>query len=349
MDTSDHVDSPTTFLMPNLEETVAIFPDNGMNPHHNEIYPQSRAWITSFNKMVYGPKMQAFMNNCNFELINTLCYPYAGRDGLRATMDLHNLLWLYDEYTDTKSGRGANEAAAVVQQSLRNSEFDDGSWLCTMMKDFKAQHIDRAGSDNASRFIDHFCTYVTLVGREAELRESSEVLDIRGYVSMRRETSGVRACFDLVEYCLNVSLTQDTYNDPVFISGYEAAMDLICWANDLYSYNMEQAKEHGGANIVTVIMKTKNLNLQAAVDFLGGYFESLVSQWYTARMILSNRPGKQYRDTVHVLDAYGDWVRGNVIWSFTTERYFGINNNIIRKTRCVTLNKPFCGAIDLAE
>ncbi|KAF9058518.1 isoprenoid synthase domain-containing protein [Rhodocollybia butyracea] len=341
MDASEDIDSLTTFLMPNLEEAVSIFPDNGMNPHYNEIQPQAREWINRFSKTVYGPKMQAFMDSCNFEILGTFCYPYADKDGLRAAMDLLNIMWLYDEYTDIKNGRDAREAAVVVQHSLGNPEFDDRSWLCTVMKDFNAQHISRAGSNNASRFIDHFCTYTTLVGREAEVRELNEVLDIREYIAMRREISGVRTAFDPTEYCLNVNLAPDIYNDPVFISGYDAAMDLICWANDLYSYNMEQAKQHGSANIVTVIMKTKKLDLQAAVDFLGGYFESLVSQWYMARMALGIRPGKEYRDAVRVLDAFGDWVRGNVIWSFTTERYFGVNNDVIRKTRFVTLNKPF--------
>ncbi|KAF9061259.1 isoprenoid synthase domain-containing protein, partial [Rhodocollybia butyracea] len=183
----------------------------------------------------------------------------------------------------------------------------------------------------------------------AELRESNKVLDIPGYTAFRREASVARLAFDLAEYCLGINLSQEIHNDPVFISGYNAAIDLIWWANDLYSYNMEQAKGHRCANIVTVIMETKKLKLQVALDFFGGYFESLANQLYTARMTLNSRPGQEYHDAVRVLDAYADWVRGNVIWCFTTERYFGIDNSTIRKTRCVTLREPFEGIINLVE
>ncbi|KAF9062379.1 isoprenoid synthase domain-containing protein [Rhodocollybia butyracea] len=335
--------------MPDLEDTLAIFPNKGLNPHHDEIRAESRAWINRFNKTVYGPKMRAFMESCEFEFIQSFCYPYAGKDGLRATMDLANVLWLYDEYTDTQNGQDAHKAAIIVQRSLRECKFDDGSWLCHMTKDFKTNHIDRAGSNIASRLIDHFCTYVTHVGREAELRESNEVLDIRGYTAFRREASAVRVAFDLVEYCLGVDLSQEIHNDPVFISGYNAALDLVCWANDLYSYNMEQAKGHSGANIITVIMETKKLKLQVALDFFGGYFESVTNQLHTARTTLNSRPGHEYHDAVRVLDALADWVRGNVLWSFTTERYFGIDSSTIRTTRRVTLKEPFCGTFNLVD
>ncbi|KAF9021649.1 terpenoid synthase [Hymenopellis radicata] len=323
--------SSTTFLMPDLEADLSVFPDNGLNVHHEEARVGSRAWINSFNRTVYGPKMRALMDNCNFELINSYCYPYAEKDGLRAAMDLTNMLWVYDEITDTESGQEAHKSASVVERTLRDPDFDDGSWLCLAIKDFKDRYFDRAGPDTARRLIDHLCSYARTVGKEAELRERGEILDIRSYSAFRREIGGVKPCFDLVEYCLDISLPQDVFEDPVFVSGYTAAMDHIGCANDLYSYNVEQAKHLDGVNIITVIMKAKGLGLQAAVDFLGGYCAALVGQWQTARDTLSGRPGEKYSDAVRVLDAFGDWMRGNIVWSFATERYFGARATEIRK------------------
>ncbi|KAF9056847.1 isoprenoid synthase domain-containing protein [Rhodocollybia butyracea] len=216
-------------------------------------------------------------------------------------------------------------------------------------KEFKANHIDRTSPDIASRLIDRYCLYVTHVTREAELRESGGVLDVQGYISMRRETGLMRCFFDLAEHCLGVNLPQEVHNDPVFVSGYEAAMDLINLSNDLYSYDMEQAKGHSGANIVTVFMKTNKMDLQTAVDFLGTYLEALIGQWATARATLSSRSEQRYRDSVSVLDALGDWVRGNVIWCFETDRYFGINKDVIRKTLRVTLTTPFSNTINFVD
>lgn len=96
---------------------------------------------------------------------------------------------------------------------------------------FQIAHIDKCGPNVARRFIRNFCKYVEIVGTEAELREKNQVLDINGYIHFRRETSAVRTCFDLVEYCLGLDLPEYVHEDPVFISGYNAAMDLVFWAN----------------------------------------------------------------------------------------------------------------------
>ena len=75
---------------------------------------------------------------------------------------------------------------------------------------------------------------------------------------------------------------------------------------------MEQAKGHGGANIVTVIMKSKGVDLQTAVDFLAGYCESLTFQLLNAQRTLATRSDPAFsRDAVRCLEAFGDWVRGN--------------------------------------
>lgn len=81
---------------------------------------------------------------------------------------------------------------------------------------------------------------------------------------------------------------------------------------DLFSYNMEQAKGHSAANVVTVIMKSKRVKIQAAIDFVGGYCEALTSNLLEARRILGSRADPVFsEEAVTVLDAFGDWVRGN--------------------------------------
>ncbi|SJK99768.1 related to Linoleate 10R-lipoxygenase COP4 [Armillaria ostoyae] len=320
----------STFRLPNFEATFSVLPDNGLNPYHEEARAESRAWIDNYNKTFCGPEMRTFMSSCNFELISSFCYPYAHKACLRATMDLNNVLWLYDEFTDTESGADAQKSGEILIRTLREADFDDGSWLCHMMKDFRERHIDRVGSNIADRFIRHLCTYIRIIGKEAELRDRSEVLNIHDYVALRRETGAV-------------------HDDPVFQTGCNAAMDLVCWANDIYSYNMEQAKGLSCANIVTVIMKSKQLDLQSAVDFINEYCEALLDQYEEAKEVLSARPEEGYSDAVLLLKALGDWVRGNDEWSFATERYFGKEGREIRKSRVVILREPSTNKFSLTE
>jgi hypothetical protein len=78
---------------------------------------------------------------------------------------------------------------------------------------------------------------------------------------------------------------------------------------------MEQSKGHSGANVVTVIMKSKRVDVQTAVDFLGGYCEALTAQLLEAKRVLRARSDPAYfRDAVSLMDAFGDWARGNVAY-----------------------------------
>ncbi|KDR79641.1 hypothetical protein GALMADRAFT_63553 [Galerina marginata CBS 339.88] len=331
-----------TFRLPRLDDTFAVFPDKGVNPHFSECRRQSREWVDKYTEIAFGPKMCAFLRNCNLELVAAYAYPDAKPDGLRAAMDYLNIAWVFDEFTDDLSGKEAIQAAAVATRTLRDRDFDDGSWVCHILTDYRLNHIDKFGSNVALRFIDHLCQSFGQTGAEAELREKNQVLNLDSYISLRRSTVAVRVVFDLVEYCLGLNLPQYVHEDPVFISAYLAAVDVIAWTNDLASYDMEQAKGHSGANIVTVVMKSKGINLQSAVDFIAGYCECLTQQFICAKADLASRTDPVFsKDSVRCLDAFGDWVRGNDEWNFVTERYFGQRNTLVKETRVVELRKPF--------
>lgn len=73
------------------------------------------------------------------------------------------------------------------------------------------------------------------MAREAELREAGEVLTMEEYIPLRRNNSAVRLCVALVEYVLGVDLSEEVYENPVFLKAYWAVVDQVCWVN--VSYN----------------------------------------------------------------------------------------------------------------
>ncbi|EEB98168.1 hypothetical protein MPER_02372, partial [Moniliophthora perniciosa FA553] len=145
-----------------------------------------------------------------------------------------------------------------------------------------ARYLKRAGPIACERFFRHCEEYINAVSTEAELRERGEVLDVDAFIDLRRDNSAVRLCFDLFEYALGIELPGDVVEEPTFQQMYWAAADMVCWANDVYSYNMEQAKGIGGNNIVTVLMKNKGMSLQAASDYVGNYCQALVDRYLSA-------------------------------------------------------------------
>ena len=88
-----------------------------------------------------------------------------------------------------------------------------------------------AGPNSARRFLVHCRDYVEAVAREAELRETDDVLDTDAFRDLRRENSAIRLCFGLFEFALGIDLPDQIFEDTNFMDMYWAAADMVCWSN----------------------------------------------------------------------------------------------------------------------
>lgn len=212
----------------------------------------------------------------------------------------------------------------------------------------------RAGARCRHRFAELCEKYIAAVVREADLRARGQVLGVEEYRLLRRCNSAVDYCFGLFEYILGVDLPDEVMNHPVLRCMRDSAVDMICWSNvgynssycssllivaqqDAYSYNMEQAKGHTGNNIVTVLMKEKELTLQGAFDYVGQEFQRLIDSFLTSELNVPSW-GTGIDTTVGLyISAMRFWVVGNLHWSFESQRYFGSKGAEIQKTLSVSL------------
>lgn len=150
------------------------------------------------------------------------------------------------------------------------------------------------------------------------------------FIALRRENSAVRLCFSLIEYCLGTDLPNEVFENPTFMEIYWAGVDLICWSNvslsfivkvegiydrlfkDLYSYDMEQSKGISGNNIITVLMKNKNMDLQAAADYVGIHCQDLMECLISARHRLPSWGASVDAEVTRYVQSLGCWVKGNL-------------------------------------
>ncbi|THV02877.1 terpenoid synthase [Dendrothele bispora CBS 962.96] len=324
------------FLLPDL---LALCPLKGAtNPHHQEAGAESSAWINSFN--VFTDKKRAFfVQGCN-ELLVSHTYPYAGYEQFRTCCDFVNLLFVVDEVSDDQNGRDARQTCQNFLDAMTNPENSDCSTLSQITREFRARYFKLAGPGTSRRFLQHCADYIECVSREAELRERGEVLSVESFTPLRRENSAIRLCFGLFEYVLGIDLPEEVFDCPVFMEAYWAAADLVCWANDVYSYNMEQAKGHSGNNIVTVLMNEYGFGLQQTCDYIGTYVEKLMTRFLSAKSRLPSWGPEVDAEVAMYVEAMGHWIKGNLDWSFETQRYFGPLHFEIKKTRLVTLRPP---------
>ncbi|KAG1821857.1 isoprenoid synthase domain-containing protein [Suillus subaureus] len=305
------------------------------SPHLQECSAESKAWATRFN--VCNDKQNAIMEKSQSELLCALAYPYAGREGFRTTCDFLNLLFVLDHLSDDMNGKDANGACEVFYQVMADPDFKHESNLAKIILDFRQAVIRSAKPQFFKHFLSSLKGYTKAVAQEAELREAGGVLDLINFVPLRRENSAVRCCFAFIEYNLDIELPDAVFDDPIFQSVYFAAVDMVCWTNDLLSYNVEQAMGHTSNNIVTILMREKDASVQDAADCIGVVFEQLMARFLKDKSRLPSWGADIDRDVALYVEALTRWVGGNLVWSFQCSRYFGTANNVALLTRLVTL------------
>ncbi|KAG6844953.1 hypothetical protein H0H87_002067 [Tephrocybe sp. NHM501043] len=329
--------SSNQFLLPDLLGLCPL--DGGVNPHYEKGAAESRAWINSYN--VFTDRKRAFFVLGSNELLVSHAYNYAGYEQFRTCCDFVsknvNLLFVFDELSDEQNGKDALLTGNILLNAMKHSDWDDRSAFSHMTKEFRQRFMRLCGPRATARFLEHWETYCACVVKEAELREKGKVLDVDAFIALRRENSAVRLCFGLIEYCFGTDLPDEVFDDPVFQEIYWAACDLVCWANDVYSYDMEQSKGISGNNIVTVLMENNSMTLQEASDHVGAYSKELMDRFVSAQARLPSWGASIDSEVARYIQGLGCWVKGNLDWSFETQRYFGVKHLEVKQTRLVTL------------
>lgn len=76
--------------------------------------------------------------------------------------------------------------------------------------------------------MDFFFQAVT---RQAQDRANGIVPDLDSYIALRRDTSGCKPCWALIEYAYNLTLPDEVMEHPIIVSLGEATNDLVTWSN----------------------------------------------------------------------------------------------------------------------
>ncbi|KAH9945295.1 terpenoid synthase [Epithele typhae] len=327
--------APTQFTLPNLYAMCPL--EGSTSEHYEKAAAESRAWVNNYH-LFKGAKLAFFLQGNN-ELLVSHTYPYAPFAQFRTCCDFVNLLFVVDEVSDEQDGIGARATGEVYLNAMRHPDWNDGSVLAKMTLEFKQRLLEHAGPNSYRRFLVHCADYINAVAREAELREAGEVLSLADFEPLRRENSAIRLCFGLFETCLGIDLPDSVFQDRQFMTLYWAAADMVCWANDVYSYNMEQARGLAGNNIVTVLMREHAIDLQAASDRIGAHFGALMDTFVRTRAALRSFGSPALDAAVaRYVEAMGHWIIGNLDWSFISARYFGAELPTVRATGVVTLS-----------
>jgi len=232
-----------------------------------------------------------------------------------------NAFWYPDAYRPT-AGQPATEPSASK-----------------MARDYWGRCIKDAAPAVQARFKENMGLFFEAVNRQAQDRDKGITPDIESYIDVRRDTSGCKPVFDLVEYALRIELPDQVVEHPVIKALNQGSNDLVTWSNDVFSYNKEQAVGDTH-NMVSILMEHHGMTLQQAIDHVGALCEQTINTFAANKARIPSFGDPQLdKDVAGYVQGLQDWIVGSLHWTFKSERYFGKAGAEVKKHRWVVV-KP---------
>ena len=104
------------YRIPNLHRYVPSLSYPGPHPETNRAAKECVDWLSSYEP--FGPlgATRRFFEKTNVGVLGGYGFPYAPYDGMRASLDVINVIITLDEITDHQNGK---DARAIMENHLR--------------------------------------------------------------------------------------------------------------------------------------------------------------------------------------------------------------------------------------
>ncbi|KAJ7666107.1 isoprenoid synthase domain-containing protein [Mycena polygramma] len=323
----------TKFVLPDLV-SHCTFPIH-VSRHRKQVTTETKKWLFKGDNL--QGKIRDRFHGLKAGTLTAMCYPDAGCPQLRVCNDFLTYLFHLDNLSDDMDDRSTVSTADVVLNSLYHPHtFQSPARVGKMTRDFYKRMVLTAAPGTQQRFIETFDFFFQSVTQQAQDRTAGAIPDLESYIALRRDTSGCKPSFVLIEYANNLDIPDEVMEHPLVASLGEAANDLVTWSNDIFSYNVEQAKGDTH-NMIPVVMNEQGLDLQSAVDFVGEMCKQSIDRFNEDRAQLPSWGPKIDRDVAVYVDGLANWIVGSLHWSFMSERYFGKKGAQVKASRVVDL------------
>eukprot|EP00753_Platysulcus_tardus_P013398 PLAT3672.1.p1 GENE.PLAT3672.1~~PLAT3672.1.p1 ORF type:complete len:412 (-),score=-36.47 PLAT3672.1:340-1575(-) len=337
---------PDHFILPDLVGHCT-FPLT-YHPNGDAIAAQSVRWLDQMCPDLTPKKRKALYGLQAGEL-TAHCYPYSITDNhLRVVSDFMNYLFHLDNISDGMMTRDTETLADAVMNALwypheyrpthapgkeqPEKEINAGQ----IARDYWARCIQDAGPGVQARFKESLSFFFEAVHKQAQDRDAGIIPDLESYIDVRRDTSGCKPVFDLMEYALGIDLPDYVVEHPVIKALNQGTNDLVTWSNDIFSYNVEQSRGDTH-NMVVILMQYHGHTLQSAIDYVGDLCRQTINTFIENKSKVPSWGPEVDKDVAGYVQGLQEWIVGSLHWSFQTKRYFGDNGAEVKRTRYVKL------------
>ncbi len=184
---------------------------------------------------------------------------------------------------------------------------------------WKRMH-QHSSSEWRRRFHDTLADSFAAYQWEAQNRVARHIPPVAEYVDYRRKTGGWRTLVLLVDLAEGRTVPGHVFGNPTLQHLLDTANNIICWANDLLSYEKERAigDVH---NLVRVVQSEYRLTEEAAVGLVVKWHNQAVHLW---KHLVQHVPRweSEYAQHIQAYLAFSEhYIYSNCIWSQVSGRY----------------------------
>ncbi|QRV92112.1 terpene synthase [Ceratobasidium sp. AG-Ba] len=333
---------PSKIRMPNLVQMTGKYLKTKINPHWKQAEEGSYKWFESYG-IHSDQKLQKFFNT-EFGLMGALAFPDADLEHLRPAMDFVLWLFTFDDLTDTEGLRddinGVENAVNEVMDVLRNPNVAQPKFIAAqMLQSFYGRIQADSTEATIQRLIEACEGYTQATLKQTMNRSFDDLPTIDEFIQLRRETSAMKVFYPILEYSLSLDLPVEVFTDPVMAELLVAANDLLTWANDVYSFPIEQSRGDTH-NLVFIVMWNEGLDLESAMDYMDKLMQKRLQEYLDAKAQLRSFGPKVDSQLVSYIQGVEYCVQGSIAWTFMTPRYFGSDAEKVRETSIADIMIP---------
>jgi len=306
-----------------LPSLYCPFPQ-ALSPFVQDAEQHTAEWVRQFNLL---PDPVAFRQFCmaRFGSLAAATHPHASRAALDLIADWCSWLFILDDQCD-ESGLGArpNDLAALHRRLLavfRGTEpgINDES-LAHGLYDLRLRTLAYGNSASMRRFTAELRKYFAAGFWEASNRARSAIPDMAGYIAMRPYTGGIFAYIELLTATSGVELPPKVRKHPTVQQLTRLANNVICWANDILSYEREQA-QGDIHNLVLVVQQEQRLALPQAVERVTARHDAEMLAFLAAEAALPRFSPAIDTALNHYVEILRNLIRGSFDWAYATARH----------------------------
>lgn len=284
-------------------------------------------WVTGHG-LIQGPAARARFERADFGWFAAVVYPDASECRLNLVADWFAWLFLVDDQLDDGSaGRDAATAASALRDLeavMRGDRAHHGFPAAVALADLWHRTLPAASPGWERRFMEHLAECVrTAVRWEAANRLQGIVPDIATYIEKRRHTGAIYVCMDLIEVACGIALPGAVLASRNFTDALDAACNVVCWTNDVYSLEKERSlgEVH---NLVFLVQHHHKLPDADALRTVCELINRETSRYLELEKAVLAAAGSRYPALHRYTAGMRSWMRGNHDWSSQTLRYHDV-------------------------